>query len=230
MSEIELKFGVPEQAIVAIERALRRRGGRARTIESHYWDSADRRLTGAGVSLRLRKAGGRWEQTVKAAGPSPAERVEETVPRPGRWDPGGPPADPGLHAGTPAEPLLRAALASRGSAAPLGPVFTSVVKRLALEIDVAEARIEIAFDRGAIDAGDRSLPLCEVEAELKQGDVARAGRRRSGRHRRARPVAVDDQQGGARQPPRRARTRRARSRRGRRSCTRARAAPRSSAP
>jgi inorganic triphosphatase YgiF len=182
MSEIELKFGVPGEAIVAIERTLRRRGGRARTITSHYWDSADRRLAKAGVSLRLRKSGGRWEQTVKAAGPSPAERLEETVPRAGRWDAAGPPPDLGLHAGTPAESLLRAALAQRdGAMSPLAPVFASVVKRLALDIDVDEARIEIAFDRGAITAGDRSLPLCEVEAELKQGDsaaliaVARAG-------------------------------------------------------
>jgi inorganic triphosphatase YgiF len=173
MSEIELKFGVPEEAVVAIERTLRRRGGRARMISSHYWDSADGRLAKAGVSLRLRKSGGRWEQTVKAAGPSPAERVEETVPRPGRWDPQGPPPDPGLHAGTPAESLLRAALAQRdGDMSPLMPVFASVVKRLALDIDVDDARIEIAFDRGAIQAGERSLPLCEVEAELKHGDIA----------------------------------------------------------
>jgi inorganic triphosphatase YgiF len=182
MSEIELKFGVSEEAIVAIERTLRRRGGRARTIASHYWDSADRRLAKAGMSLRLRKSAGRWEQTVKATGPSPAERLEETVPRTGRWDAQGPPPDLGLHAGTPAESLLRAALAQRdGTMSPLAPVFASIVKRLALDIDVDEARIEIAFDRGAIEAGDRSLPLCEVEAELKQGGsaaliaVARAG-------------------------------------------------------
>ena len=172
MSEIELKFGVPEAAVGAIERALRRRGGRARAIESHYWDSADRRLAKAGMSLRLRKAGGRWEQTVKAAGPSPAERLEETVPRPGRWDAGGPPPDLALHAGTPAEAAIAAALASRhGVMAPLVPVHTSVIRRLALDIESNGARIEVAFDRGAIHAGDRSEPVCEVEAELKHGDV-----------------------------------------------------------
>jgi triphosphatase len=182
MSEIELKFGVPEQAVGAIERALRRHGGRAHAIESRYWDSADRRLAEAGVSLRLRKSAGRWEQTVKAAGPSPAERVEETVPRPGRWGTESPAPDLRLHAGTPAESLVAAAARREGVApSPLAPVFRSVVKRLALEIDVRGARVEIAFDRGAIDAGDRSLPVCEVETELKRGDatalidVARAG-------------------------------------------------------
>jgi inorganic triphosphatase YgiF len=54
MSEIELKFGVPDDALPAIERALRRLGARPRPIESHYWDSADRRLAQAGLSLRLR--------------------------------------------------------------------------------------------------------------------------------------------------------------------------------
>jgi len=182
MSEIELKFGVPEEAVVAIERALRRRGGRARAIESHYWDSADRRLAKAGMSLRLRKAGGRWEQTVKAAGPSPAERLEETVPRPGRWEPEGPPPNLALHAGTPAEAVIAAALASRhGVMAPLVPVYTSVIRRLALDIELNGARIEVAFDRGTIHAGERSQSVCEVEAELKHGDVtalvevARAG-------------------------------------------------------
>jgi triphosphatase len=182
MSEIELKFGVPESAIAAIERALRRNGGRTHAIESHYWDSADRRLAQAGVSLRLRKSAGRWEQTVKAAGASPAERLEETVRRPGRWGAEGPAPDLRLHAGTPAEPLV-AAPARRDSVEPppLVPVFRSVIKRLALEIEVRGALVEIAFDRGAIHAGDRSLPVCEVEAELKRGDasalvdVARAG-------------------------------------------------------
>jgi len=173
MSEIELKFGVPEEAVVAIERALRRHGGRARAIESHYWDSADRRLAKAGVSLRLRKSGGRWEQTVKAAGPSPAERLEETAPRPGRWGPDGPPPDLALHVGTSAEAVVNAALAPRpGVVSPLAPVYTSVIRRLALEIDVHGARIEVAFDRGAIHAGERSQPVCEVEVELKHGDVA----------------------------------------------------------
>jgi len=183
MSEIELKFGVPEEAVVAIERALRRYGGRSHSIASHYWDSADRRLAEAGISLRLRKSAGRWEQTVKATGPNPAERLEETVARHGRWEAPGPSPELLMHAGTPADPLLVSALARPGDTAPapLLPVFSSVIKRLALEIEVGGARVEIDFDRGAIHAGDRSLPVVEVEAELKQGDaaalidVARAG-------------------------------------------------------
>ena len=172
MSEIELKFGVPEEAVATIERTLRRRGGRARTIASHYWDSADRRLAKAGVSLRLRKSavvGSRPSRRPAQARPSGSKRpcpARVAGTRKGR-------PDLGLHAGTPAESILRAALAQRDGGMPaLVPVFASVIKRLALDIDVAKARIEIAFDRGAIQAGDRSLPLCEVEAELKQGDIA----------------------------------------------------------
>ena len=55
------------------------------------------------------------------------------------------------------------------------------MRRRVAEIDAAGARIEIAFDQGSIEAGARSVPICEVEYELKAGDphalpgVARAG-------------------------------------------------------
>lgn len=173
MSEIELKLGVPEGSLAAVESALRRLGARSRPIESHYWDSADRRLAKAGLSLRLRKSAGRWEQTVKAAGASPVERLEETVSRPGRWDAGGPPPELWMFAGTAAGRLVDAALARRHGHAPaLERVHSSLIGRRAARIEVGGADIEIALDRGALVAGDRSLPVCEFEAELKHGDVA----------------------------------------------------------
>ena len=182
MSEIELKFGVPEPAVAAIERRCAGAAGVPDAIESHYWDSADRRLAEAGVSLRLRKSAGRWEQTVKAAGPNPAERLEETVARPGRWGAEGPAPDLRCTpARRPSRSSPRAARREGVEPPQLVPVFRSVIKRLAVEIEVGGALVEVAFDRGAIHAGDRSLPVCEVEAELKRGDasalvdVARAG-------------------------------------------------------
>jgi len=55
MSETELKFGGPERVTADVDRRLRQLGGRAQAIESHYWDSADRRLVESVLSLRLRK-------------------------------------------------------------------------------------------------------------------------------------------------------------------------------
>lgn len=173
MSEIELKFGVRDAAGAAVDGALRRLGARSQTIESRYWDSADGRLAAARIALRTRKAAGRWEQTVKAPGRNAAERLEETVPRPGAWGSEGPPPLPSLHAGTRAGELLRAALTqTHGLPARLQAVHTTLVRRRALEIESAGSAIEVAFDRGAIHAGDRSMPVCEVELELKRGDVA----------------------------------------------------------
>ena len=174
MSEIELKFGLTDAAAGAVESALRRHGASAAVLTSHYWDTAGRHLARAGLSLRLRSSGGRWEQTLKAAGPTPAERFEETVPRPGDWDDTGPAPELALHpADQPAARLLdRALRGPKASAAPaLERAYTSVVDRLALTIELNGAEVEVAFDRGAIVAGERSLPVREVEIELKRGDA-----------------------------------------------------------
>ena len=166
MSEIELKFGVDEARTAAIEAALRRLPSKRMSIESRYFDSNDFRLAGAGLSLRLRHSGRAWEQTLKASTDHAEERLEETVPRPGRWGRDGPPLDATLHDGTAAGKRLRAAL---GNAA-LDVVYTSAVVRRSLEIATAEGCVELAFDRGTIRAGAASAPVCEIEYELKQGD------------------------------------------------------------
>jgi inorganic triphosphatase YgiF len=182
MSEIELKLIVDPAHAAAVGSALRRLPVKTRSIESRYFDTADRRLAEAGLSLRLRKTGRAWEQTLKAPGANAVEREEDTVARSGRWPSTGPPPEPALHAGTDAGKKLLALL-DRGerAAAALGPVYSSVIVRRSVEVDVGDARVEVAFDRGAILAGAASEPLCEVEYELVSGDpgalvrLARAG-------------------------------------------------------
>jgi inorganic triphosphatase YgiF len=173
VSETELKFGLSETAAVAVDATLRRVGRRAVPITSHYWDTADRRLAHAGLSLRLRHAKGRWEQTVKGAGAGPVERLEQTVPRPGEWSENGPSPELGYYAGSEAGALLDAALSRRRGRVPaLEPQYTSIVVRRAVPVVVAGADIEVAVDRGVVRAGARSMPVCEVELELKHGDAA----------------------------------------------------------
>jgi len=171
MVENELKFELPAGAVRAVEASLRRLGARRAAIESRYVDGDDGRLAAAGVSLRLRKRAGRWEQTVKAPGPSAFERLEETVARLGRWGPDGPQVDPSLHAGTRAGRVLAEALRGEGGGtAPLVPVSTTRVRRSSVVLDVGDARVELAFDRGTVVAGDRVEAICEVEYELLSGD------------------------------------------------------------
>ena len=173
MSEIELKFGLTEAAAATVDAVLRERGARSEELESRYWDSADRRLAHASLSLRLRRVSDGWEQTVKAAGPSPAERLEETVARPGDWGELAPTPEIWLHAGSEAGALVDAMLTKRGGKlVPLELVHTTVVRRSTLGAEARGADLEVSLDRGTIRAGERSLPLCEVEVELKHGDVA----------------------------------------------------------
>ncbi len=173
MSEIELKLGVPESSIAGVERDLRRFGARTASIESHYWDRGDGRLARANVSLRLRKVAGRWEQTVKAPGRNVVERLEETAPRPGRFGASAPWPDPSLHAGTEAGRRLAAALAGRSAAKePWLPVHVTRVRRRAATIETGGAVVEVAFDLGTIEAGERALPVCELEIELERGRAA----------------------------------------------------------
>lgn len=170
MSEIELKFGVPASRAGAIEAALRRAKARRLTLESRYFDTADRRLAEGALSLRLRRSSGFWEQTLKAPAKGLGERLEETVLRPGRWGSDGPPIDASLHDGTDAGSLLHEALGKDGSAAAgLEPAHASRVERRSIEIDAHGGRVEVAFDRGEVHAGTAVAPICELEYELKDG-------------------------------------------------------------
>jgi triphosphatase len=172
MSEIELKFGVPAARAGAIDAALRRTQARRQTIESRYFDTPDRRLAEAGLSLRLRRSAGLWEQTLKAPAAGLGERLEETVLRPGRWGPEGPPVDPSLHEGTAAGKRLREVMgAGAGAEAGLAPAHVCTVTRRSIEIEAHGGRVEVAFDRGEIHAGAGLVPVCEVEYELKGGEA-----------------------------------------------------------
>jgi inorganic triphosphatase YgiF len=53
--------------------------------------------------------------------------------------------------------------------ATLKPVFQTSVRRTTLTVQRDDALIELAFDRGHVAADGRRRPICEMEAELKQG-------------------------------------------------------------
>jgi len=173
--EIELKFAVPADRRAALEKALERAPVRIERMQAIYFDTADERLARRGVTLRLRKEGRRWVQTVKAATAKDSFRrlehnVSVTAP-----SGGGPPAlDLARHDAAPAGEVLREALdyGSEGDAsAGLSMRFRTDVRRMTRTIRVAGARVEIALDTGTVFAGDRSSPICELELELKSGRV-----------------------------------------------------------
>jgi triphosphatase len=54
----------------------------------------------------------------------------------------------------------------------LQPVYETDVKRVTYLVHNGGSDIEVAFDQGRIIAGDRTLPICEMEMELKAGHPA----------------------------------------------------------
>lgn len=171
MTEFELKLEIPAHRLAQLVAALRQGSPlRARLLAS-YFDTQDGALGRAGIVVRLRKEGRKWVQTAKAPGGGPLERLEHNAPV--RVDEAGLPplVDLARHAGTPVGGAIVRALKLRADAAfpPLVLQYQTDVTRLSQTVRHGESQVEIALDEGRVVAGDRSVPLRELELELKRG-------------------------------------------------------------
>ena len=154
MTEIELKFQVPPARRAAVAQAVATATACKVSLRARYFDSADRRLGRAGLALRVRKEGRLWVQTLKGAGDGIWQRLEHELPL--RVAAGVMPrADPALHDGTPAGVALRQALGD----AELQPLYGTEVMRTKRLLRAPGCVVELAFDQGALVAGDRRWPL-----------------------------------------------------------------------
>lgn len=167
MDEFELKFQVPADRAAAVEAAMRRGKVEETRLQARYFDTADGALAARQLVLRLRKEGRRWVQTAKGPGKGSFDRMEHEVPLTGRARP-----QPDLHRhdGEPVGRCLREALGDDD--APLECVLETDIGRLSRVVHAAGTAIEIALDRGALRARGRSLPVLEIEFELKEGSGA----------------------------------------------------------
>lgn len=140
-------------------------GGRAirQHLESTYFDTHDRQLFAARVQLRLRTAGSRVEQTLK----SPHDGDSSAVTR-AEWT------------CRLEQPKLNLALFPEAArqiverltkGQPFAPVARTIVARETRRIKYRQSTIDIAFDKGSIEAGDRNEDICELEFELKRGNL-----------------------------------------------------------
>lgn len=160
--EVELKLELRPQDVDAFLSA-RWLGGASKIARqrSIYFDTPDQRLAQGGLSLRIRRSGRRRIQTIKANGAGAAGLFARA-----EWERQVLDDTPILDDATPLRPRLGEAIAE------LGPVFEVRVERHSWEITHGGATIELVLDRGAVVAGDRRIPVCEIELELKQGPVA----------------------------------------------------------
>lgn len=164
MHEIELKFQVPAARLAALRRAVATSTAVRTRLQALYVDTADGRLAGAQMALRLRKEGRHWVQTLKGRGDGLMQRLEHEVRLPPAR--GTPAIDPGRHAGTPAGERLAALLAD---GAALQVVYRTDIRRTHRRLRHAGAVIEVALDEGNIAAADASVTVREVEFELVTG-------------------------------------------------------------
>jgi inorganic triphosphatase YgiF len=163
-SEIELKLLVDADRLADFNAAPiiatnARNKGTRKHLKSVYYDTPERTLRRNGLSLRVRQSGARFVQTVKA------EFAGDPLRR-GEWEASVPSMAPDIGL---AMPFIPARLHSDVRRHQLEAVFTADVHRHARIIDLPSGAVEVAFDRGHLKSGDRSLPVSEIELELKDG-------------------------------------------------------------
>jgi inorganic triphosphatase YgiF len=173
--EIELKFQLNEQARHSIDAQLRAQGGKSKLLEAYYFDTVAGTLAQSGFSLRLRKEGRAWFQTLKSArSAASAVRAEHNVRLQVKAQ-SQPQLDPVLHAET-EEGVRLQRLLSHSADNTLAYRYATHIRRLSVQIG-ARNRIEYSLDNGEINAQPDSnvsplaLPVCELEIELVSGPV-----------------------------------------------------------
>lgn len=161
--EVEIKFRLPADALPSLEAHPALQAGLLSTHTQHnvttYYDTPDWDLAQAGASFRVRRRGRQHIQTLKLGKTSGAAFTRE------EWEwpvmSGRPERD--RLAETALPPRLRALDDVR-------PVFVTDVHRLVRTVQRDGSTIELALDRGHIQAGDATEEIHELELELKAGD------------------------------------------------------------
>jgi len=183
-AELELKLRLSRQSIRALRlhpallAVVKGRVGMER-LAATYFDTDDRRLSAAGIGLRLRRNGRQWVMTVK--GPADARSGGGLTARPEyEWPIGTTVRMPALDFTRLVTTPWRSKLA-KASRRGLVPVFTTAVSRTTLPltfedgttasfaIDVGEIRDAM---RGESGGPLRRTPISEIEIELGAGSVS----------------------------------------------------------
>jgi triphosphatase len=159
--EIELKFQVLPRELRKLKaaRTLHGKPPEEEDLVSVYFDTPKHKLARNGVTLRVRRHGDKFFQTIKSGGSNGSFRR-------GEWEHEIKGAVPNLREarGTPLAPLLTKKLKRR-----LKPVFETRIHRVSVPISKNGSRIEMALDEGEVCAGRQSTRISEIELELKRG-------------------------------------------------------------
>src|SRR5215471_14245724 len=171
--EIEIRFAVKPDDLVRLGNAQALKGYAAgrpttRRLSTVYYDTQNLALSKAGLSLRVRKTGRTYVQTVKneSTGALACER--------GEFESQIPSAEPRLDSIPDEE--MRERLHAIANDDPIEPILETKIRRTvrALKAPTGE-KLELALDKGEIRTlanGRTVVPVSEVELELKQGSLS----------------------------------------------------------
>ena len=162
--EIELKLDVPLHNLPRLTASSLLKGAsksaaKPVNLVSVYFDTNELQLRQKGLSLRVRRIGRHHVQTIKQEKSGNAALFTR-----GEWEHDVRAKQPDLNAAreTALAPLLNEELRRA-----LRPVFKTHVRRKVFQIRSGQSEIELSLDKGKVEAGRKSSPLCEVELELK---------------------------------------------------------------
>jgi inorganic triphosphatase YgiF len=165
--EIELKLLVAPDHLADFKSAPiiatnARNKGTRKHLKSVYYDTPDWTLRSNGLSLRVRQSGARFVQTVKTEfGDDPLRR--------GEWEASVPSIAPVVEL---AIPLIPTKLSSDLKRHELEAVFTADIHRHAYIVELPSGTVEVDFDQGLLKSNNQSMPVSEIEVELKKGSPA----------------------------------------------------------
>lgn len=168
--EIELKIALPPHCIKHFEEIswhpehCRIVSSTTHKLYSIYYDTPDLRLMNLGCSLRLRRAGETWVQTVKAGGSIVAGLHQHD-----EWEAPIPTAQ--LNFALFKNPKLKALFKDPNLREALQPIFNTKFTRHLRYLKLGhESEVELCLDHGSITADSKRATICEIELELKAGD------------------------------------------------------------
>lgn len=143
----------------------------SRQLNSVYFDTPELYLKQNHTALRVRQVGRRLVQTCKSGG-----QVAAGLHQRPEWESeisGATPDLPALLGLIEAGSVVAGLMSAPALAERLQPIFTTQFRRTIWLLRLPSgAEIELALDQGAVIQGDKTVPISEIELELKAGDPA----------------------------------------------------------
>ncbi len=162
-NEVELKLTLPSVAVPNFlqDSLLGDKHGDPLILDNQYFDTPDMLLNMSHAALRIRKSQHGFKQTLKNKGSAIAGLHVR-----GEWeyDISSSKLDWSLF---PEDVQIESHIQQA-----IQPIFKTDFKRHVWNISFGNSQIELVLDEGLVSANHKNISLCEIELELKSGDVA----------------------------------------------------------